>query len=79
MNPEGHEEDLDSPVERGASSAASSTGVGVGFSPCGATGPKRPFVDRVENAALKGRSSTAQEMSEEPEDCVFIEGHVLCL
>ena len=28
-------------------------------------------MDSVENAALKGRSSTAQEMSVEPENCVL--------
>src|ERR1700690_2772015 len=36
----------------------------------------RPSVDRVENAALKGRSSTMQEMFVEPEGLAFHMGTV---
>jgi hypothetical protein len=56
----------------GASSAASLTDTGVGFSPCGATGPKGRFMDGVKNAALKGRSSTVQKMFVEPKGLAFI-------
>jgi hypothetical protein len=80
MNRERQEEDLDNPVEERRFKRRVVGGYRVWASAPVAPLGLKAVMDSLENAALKGRSSTVQGMSVKPEGTgVLSERRVLCL